>query len=85
MATIEQLREENALLEKNIQLMDELKAKRAKLGVESKVTGAFDGSQSPEDYRTHFVRYMQNKGNKNFKGRSYTGLLDALASGEFQS
>ncbi len=83
LATIEQLREENALLEKNIRLMDELKKKRSNLGVHSKVNETFDGSQSPENYRAHLTRYMQNKGFP-FKGRSYLELLSAIQEGEFR-
>jgi hypothetical protein len=85
MATVEELREENLLLEKNIQLLDALKAKRSALGVQSKVNGTLDGSPSSENYRAHLVRVMQNRGYRNFKGRSYPELLDALASGDFQS
>jgi hypothetical protein len=82
MATIEQLREENALLEKNIQLLDAIKEKRVKLGVRSKVNDTFDGSQG-ENFTAHFTQYMQSRG-KPFKGRSYTELMDAIASGVFR-
>jgi len=76
MQTIEQLREEIALLKESIGLIDALKAKRSGTGVQSKVAENLDSPQN-------LVNLLQGS-MKGFKGRSYLDTLNALQCGEYR-